>query len=47
MFFFGILVVVMNNDVILDSVINVLILIFFLVYVYIMIIGIKDRYIKK
>ncbi|BAC44485.1 APC family permease [Malacoplasma penetrans] len=47
MLLFGIPAVVMNNDAILDSATNAPILIFFLVYAYTMIIGIKDRYTKK
>ncbi len=44
---FGIPSVVMNNDAILDSATNAPVVIFFLVYAYTMILGIKDRYTKK
>lgn len=47
MLLFGIPAVVMNNDAILDSATNAPTLIFFLVYAYTMILGIKDRYTKK
>lgn len=44
---FGIPAVVMNNDAILDSATNAPTLIFFFIYAYTMILGIKDRFTKK
>ncbi|MDE5767282.1 MAG: APC family permease [Malacoplasma sp.] len=47
MFIFGIPAIAINNDAIFDSATNAPTLVFFLVYAYTMILGVKDRYTKK
>lgn len=47
MFIFGIPAIVMNNDAIFDSATNAPTLVFFMVYGYTMMLGVKDKYTKK